>query len=87
MAAAARLPEPLRSKLERTLSEGHLLALADAQSIRELRAAVAPTPLLTVPRFEGDVHDLSALWRAGTYLVSDTTPGEGQAAAAAARGA
>lgn len=87
VAAAARLPEPLRSKLERTLSEGHLLALADAQSIRELRAAVAPTPLLTVPRFEGDVHDLSALWRAGTYLVSDTTPGEGQAAAAAARGA
>lgn len=87
VAAAARLPEPLRAKLERTLSEANSLAEADQRGIRELRAAVAPTPLLSVPRFPGEVHDLGALWRAGAYLVSDTTPGEDQTPPAAARGA
>jgi anion-transporting ArsA/GET3 family ATPase len=77
VSAAARLPAPLREKLERTLFEAHALAAADAMSIQALRAAVAPTPLLTVPRFPGDVHDLGALWRAGTYLVPDTRPAEG----------
>ncbi len=87
VAAAARLPEPLRTKLERTLSEANSLAQADARGLLELRAAVAPTPLLSVPRFPTDVHDLSALWRAGGYLLSDTTPGEDETMPAAARGA
>jgi anion-transporting ArsA/GET3 family ATPase len=87
VAAAAHLPEPLRSKLERTISEANALAEADAKGVQALGTAVAPTPLLTVPRFPGDVHDLSALWRAGAYLVSDTASADGQTPAVAGRGA
>jgi len=87
VAAAARLAEPLRSKVETTVLEANALAQADALAIEALRAAVAPTPLLTVPRFPGDVHDLSALWRAGAYLVSDTAPGELQPPVLAGQGA
>lgn len=85
--AAAGLPEPLRSKLERTALEANTLAEADAQGILELSRAVAPTPLLTVPRFPGEVHDLRALWRAGAYLVSDSLPRLGAVFPAAVRGA
>jgi anion-transporting ArsA/GET3 family ATPase len=85
--AAAGLPEPLRSKLERTALEANTLAEADAGGILELSQAVAPTPLLTVPRFPGDVHDLRALWRAGAYLVSDSTPGQDAGSPAAVQGA
>ena len=76
VAAAARFPEPLRGKLELTISEANSLAEADGQGVRALLAAVAPTPLLTVPRFPGEVHDLGALWRAGAYLVSDSASAE-----------
>jgi anion-transporting ArsA/GET3 family ATPase len=86
VAAAARLSEPLRGKLQTTLLEANALAEADKQGVRALAQAVAPTPLLTVPRFPGDVHDLSALWRAGAYLVSDTNP-EAQTQAVAGQGA
>ncbi len=87
VAAVARLPEPLRGKLARTISEANSLAEADAEGLRALRAAVAPTPLLTVPRFPGEVHDLGALWRAGAYLVSSPVPTETAAASGAAAGA
>ncbi len=87
VAAAARLPEPLRGKLERTISEANSLAEADLQGLRALRAAVAPTPLLTVPRFPGEVHDLGALWRAGAYLVSSPAPDEAPAVNGAVAGA
>lgn len=68
---AARLPEPLRAKVEQTIHEANALAGADALGIRALAESVGPTPLLTVPRFPGEVHDLSALWRAGAYLVAE----------------
>ena len=87
VAAVARLPEPLRGKLARTISEANSLAEADAEGLRALRAAVAPTPLLTVPRFPGEVHDLGALWRAGAYLVSSPVPTETAAASGAVSGA
>jgi anion-transporting ArsA/GET3 family ATPase len=87
VAAAARLPEPLRGKLERTAAEANMLAEADAQGLRALAKAVSPTPLLSVPRFQGDVHDLRALWRAGAYLVSDTGPAEDAPPLAGVRGA
>lgn len=86
-AVAAGLPESLRGKLELTALEANTLAEADAEGVRVLSAAVAPTPLLSVPRFPGDVHDLRALWRAGAYLVSDTGPGEAEKMGTALRGA
>ncbi len=87
MAEVARFSEPLRGKLELTISEANALAAADAQGLTALGAAVAPTPLLTVPRFAGDVHDLGALWRAGAYLTSDAAPPELLTAAGQAPGA
>jgi anion-transporting ArsA/GET3 family ATPase len=87
VAAAERLPDPLRSKLLLTAREANTLAEADASGVKALADAVAPTPLLAVPRFDGDVHDLRALWRAGAYLLSDTAPPEPVAPPATAQGA
>jgi anion-transporting ArsA/GET3 family ATPase len=81
VAAALHFREPLRGKLELTAEEANTLCAADAKGIQELSAAVAPTPLFTVPRFPGDVHDLRALWRAGAYLVPEASPGEHGASA------
>jgi anion-transporting ArsA/GET3 family ATPase len=86
-AAAMRLSEPLRGKLQRTIAEAVASAEADALGVQEMAAAVAPTPLLTVPRFPGEVHDLGALWHAGAYLVAEAAPGEALAAPAPASGA
>jgi anion-transporting ArsA/GET3 family ATPase len=71
-AAAAQLPEPLRRKMEQTIAEATASAEMDALGLQEMAAAVAPTPLVAVPRFPGEVHDLGALWRASAYLVADT---------------
>ena len=85
--AAAQLPEPLRGKLALTISEANSLASSDAESVQMLSAAVAPTPLLTVPRFPAQVHDLGALWRAGAYLVAAPRPPPASAARSLAPGA
>ncbi len=67
-AAAARLPEALRRKMEHTLEEAEQLAAADARGIERLRELCPGTPLITVPRFERDVHDLKALWETSQFL-------------------
>jgi anion-transporting ArsA/GET3 family ATPase len=65
------LEEPLRGTLARTLAEASALAERDRMSIRLLRERVAPVPLLAVPRFSSEIHDLRALWRAGSYLLGE----------------
>jgi anion-transporting ArsA/GET3 family ATPase len=67
-AAAARLPEGLRRKMELTLEETEHLAAADARGIERLREQCAGTPLIVVPRFERDVHDLKGLWETSQFL-------------------
>ncbi|MBK7858292.1 MAG: ArsA family ATPase [Archangiaceae bacterium] len=67
-AAAARLPDPVRRKMEQTLEESEALAAADARGIEKLREQCPGTPLIIVPRFEGDVHDLKALWETSKFL-------------------
>lgn len=69
--AAKQLPAPLKDKVLATLEENALLAAQDLQGIERLREQCAPTPLLEVPRFSVDVHELSGLWRIGTYLHGD----------------
>jgi len=66
--AAARLPDPLRHKMEQTLEESEHLAAADARGIERLKELCPGTPLITVPRFERDVHDLKALWETSQFL-------------------
>ncbi|HEX8537950.1 MAG TPA: ArsA family ATPase, partial [Cystobacter sp.] len=53
------------------LREMTLLAEQDARGILELRAACEGTPLVQVPRFEMDVHDIGALWRTGRFLMGE----------------
>ncbi len=68
---AARLPEAQRKPMEQTLAELELLAEKDAEGIARLRELVAPSPLVLVPRFERDVHDLRSLWDTSRYLLGD----------------
>ncbi|MGA9522945.1 MAG: ArsA-related P-loop ATPase [Myxococcaceae bacterium] len=73
-AEARSLVQPMRTKVETTLEESRALARHDASSIAELREAIGPTPLVRVPRFDLDVHDLSGLWHTSKYLVGELEP-------------
>jgi anion-transporting ArsA/GET3 family ATPase len=67
-AAAARLPETLKRKMEQTLEESEHLAAGDARGIERLKELCPGTPLIVVPRFERDVHDLKSLWETSQFL-------------------
>ncbi len=73
-AEAARLPGGLAEKMALTLDEQERMADQDAKGIEALRVQCHPTPLVLVPRFELDVHDLDSLWRTGRYLVGEQSP-------------
>lgn len=66
-----QVDEPLRSRVRATLEEVRLLADHDAATIEELRKQCAPTPLVLVPRFDRDVHDLATLWHTSQYLAGE----------------
>jgi anion-transporting ArsA/GET3 family ATPase len=70
-AEVARLPAPLRQKFEDTLKENDHLARQDARGIARLREACGSTPLVLVPRFELDVHDLAGLYETSHWLWGD----------------
>lgn len=70
---AATLTPTRRAKVEETLRELQVLAEQDAAGIAQLQAACPGVPIIQVPRFELDVHDITALWRTGRYLVGDTS--------------
>ena len=63
-----------RAKVLETLDEMTLLAEQDVRGIAELQAACGDTPLIQVPRFEMDVHEISALWRTGRFLMGEEAP-------------
>jgi anion-transporting ArsA/GET3 family ATPase len=66
------LLEPLlRTKFEKTLNENEHLASQDAKGIERLRRAVGETPVILVPRFERDVHDLAGLYEVSRWLWGD----------------
>jgi len=65
------LSGPLRATLARTLADARALADRDRQGIQLLTEGVAPVPLIAVPRFSSEIHDLRALWRAGSYLLGE----------------
>ena len=71
-AEVARLPLPLQAKFEKTLKENDHLARQDARGIARLAEVCSPTPLVLVPRFETDVHDLATLWETSRWLWGDT---------------
>lgn len=70
------LTDSRRSTLEATLAEMDLQAEQDARGVARLRAS--GTPVVVVPRFEDDVHDLAALYEVSRWLWGDL-PEETQA--------
>ena len=58
----------VRMALEQTLKENEHLAEQDGVGIARVRAECAPSPVLLVPRFEVDVHDLKLLYDTSRYL-------------------
>jgi anion-transporting ArsA/GET3 family ATPase len=70
-AQAARLPDVLRRKVELTLEENEHLAAQDARGVDRLRELCPGTPIVIVPRFERDVHDLKGLWETSRFLFGD----------------
>lgn len=68
---AQRLPEELRKKVEATLNENDRLASVDAKGVAKLAELCAPTPLVLIPRFELDVHDLTSLWNTSRFLYGE----------------
>lgn len=67
----AALPPSLRQKFEQTLKENEHLAQQDARGISKLRKACEKTPLVLVPRFELDVHDIGGLYETSHWLWGD----------------
>jgi anion-transporting ArsA/GET3 family ATPase len=60
-------------QVQRAYEEARLLSQLDAQNLERLRHDPHdPTPVLRVPAFEGDVHDVSALARVGDELIGAT---------------
>jgi hypothetical protein len=70
-AEVARLPPSLQARYEKTLKENDHLARQDARGIARLTEACGSTPLVLVPRFESDVHDLTGLYETSRWLWGD----------------
>lgn len=67
----ARLPPSAQPKFDQTLKENDHLARQDARGIAKLREACGSTPLVLVPRFDLDVHDLKGLYETSHWLWGD----------------
>ena len=67
---ASVLQSPLREKVQRTLQENSALADEDAKAMAQLEANCRPTPLVSVPRMDQEVHDLKGLWKVTRALVA-----------------
>ena len=68
---AASLPASLKRRVELTLKEADHLSAQDARGIDRLREVSGDTPLIIVPRFDLDVHDVKSLWKTSSYLFGE----------------
>ncbi|HVE87262.1 MAG TPA: ArsA-related P-loop ATPase [Myxococcales bacterium] len=71
MGALNRLDPQLRRKVAATLDEVSALAHSDSEGIKAIAKECEGTPLIEVPRFDLDVHDLPSLWKIGRFLCGD----------------
>ena len=69
-ASPGSFAEGPRARLQQALAEAELLAELDAAEVRRLAVACAPTPLVTVPRLDADVYDVSGLKELNRYLFA-----------------
>jgi anion-transporting ArsA/GET3 family ATPase len=77
-ADAAGEQNPLRAKIEETLSERGEAAERDADAIAHIRSRCEPTSLILVPSLPADVHDLATLWQISRFLFGDERLESGQ---------
>jgi anion-transporting ArsA/GET3 family ATPase len=75
-AEGAALAQPIRGLVELTLTENEHQARRDAKGLARLREAVGSTPVVLVPRFEAEVHDLAALHETSRWLWGDSSLAE-----------
>ena len=68
--------EELLRKLELCLRQANEIAARDVGQTVRVRKAVPVVPLLAVPDFEEDIHDLRGLYRYGQHLASVNGSGE-----------
>ncbi|MBX7096082.1 MAG: AAA family ATPase [Myxococcaceae bacterium] len=71
LAQAEALGEPLKTKVLTTLREQTQLAAQDAKGVAWLKAHCGAVPIVEVPRFDLDVHDLQSLATTGRWLWGD----------------
>jgi anion-transporting ArsA/GET3 family ATPase len=69
-ALASRLGPDLAAKVTANFLDYHLLARRDGANIERLEAELGDGPLLLVPHFDDDVHDIDGLLRIHRYLFA-----------------
>ena len=69
-ALAARLGPDLAAKVASNFLDYHLLARRDRDNVARLGAELDGRPLLLVPHFDDDVHDIEGLQRIHRYLFA-----------------
>jgi anion-transporting ArsA/GET3 family ATPase len=67
--ALQNAPAHLLAALTLTLEENNLAAESDARGVRALKGECGNVPLLTLPRFDDDVHDLKKLHETAAHLL------------------
>ena len=72
---ASTLGDDLATRVLANLADYRLLAARDAANIARLRAELDSEPVLLVPRFDDDVHDISGLLRMHQFLFAEANDG------------
>jgi anion-transporting ArsA/GET3 family ATPase len=67
--------DPLAGKVLRTLEDYRRLAERDRRGVERLRERLERKPLLCVPHFDDDVHDIAGLVHMNRYLFGDSPAG------------
>jgi anion-transporting ArsA/GET3 family ATPase len=67
----AAAPARLQRQLQQTIEEAEAMAAGDRAGIARLKEACPETPLVPVPRIEGDVHDVGSLYHTSRWLWGD----------------
>jgi anion-transporting ArsA/GET3 family ATPase len=69
-ALAEALGHELAARVITNLADYHVLAERDAVNVARLRAALGSEPLLLVPQFDEDIHDVEGLLRMRKFLFA-----------------
>ncbi len=76
-AGADALEASLAARVRQTLDEAAAEAASDAAGVARLRRACPELPVVLVPQFHADVHDLQSLWETARYLFGAARFAEG----------